>query len=290
MDPVPRPTETVAHASALGRWRLVRARPAPALRPFVLDYQDYAEHGIGPVARRELPTTVIPLILTFRGGFRIGRPDAGPVEPLPPAFLAGVHTGPVVVASTGPVRCVQVDFTPIGARRFLGMPLAALRDRVLDLETLLEGEAGGLAERLADAAAPGARFDLLDNLIGRRIAAAPNVPPVVEQAWSLMLRQGGAVRVGALAATLGRSRQAVHAAFRAELGVSPKTAAAILRFERSLRLLERAPATGLAGIALRAGYADQAHFNRDFKRFAGAPPTTIARRRLADGTGLIEPA
>ena len=51
----------------------------------------------------------------------------------------------------------------------------------------------------------------------------------------------------------------------------PKPLARILRFERAAARLRQGAA--LADAALDSGYYDQAHFNRDFRAFAGVTPT-----------------
>lgn len=60
------------------------------------------------------------------------------------------------------------------------------------------------------------------------------------------------------------------AAFREEVGVTPKTFARIVRFETAQRELRagRSPAAA----AHAAGYADQSHLHRDFCAFAGRSP------------------
>jgi AraC-like DNA-binding protein len=55
-----------------------------------------------------------------------------------------------------------------------------------------------------------------------------------------------------------------------------------LRLERARRLLE-APGATLSGVALQAGFADQAHFTRRFKQAFGATPGLLLRRRRASG-------
>ena len=59
--------------------------------------------------------------------------------------------------------------------------------------------------------------------------------------------------------------------FRAELGITPKTAARIFRFERACGLISnlRQP---LAEVAAACGYADQAHMTRDWNAFTGTSP------------------
>jgi transcriptional regulator GlxA family with amidase domain len=59
----------------------------------------------------------------------------------------------------------------------------------------------------------------------------------------------------------------------------------LLRFERALGLLGR-DGVGLAEVAFRCGYFDQAHLARDVRAFADATPSDLARRRRAD-TALV---
>lgn len=63
--------------------------------------------------------------------------------------------------------------------------------------------------------------------------------------------------------------------FLDSVGVPPKRLARIVRFTNALRTLERLT-LGNRGARTAAdyGYADQAHFVRDFRAFAGCSPTT----------------
>ncbi|HMV70392.1 MAG TPA: helix-turn-helix domain-containing protein, partial [Myxococcota bacterium] len=56
------------------------------------------------------------------------------------------------------------------------------------------------------------------------------------------------------------------------VGLSPKVIARITRFQAALRSLMRDPGVSLADVALEAGYFDQAHFIRDFRRMTGGVP------------------
>ncbi len=53
--------------------------------------------------------------------------------------------------------------------------------------------------------------------------------------------------------------------------MGPKVYQRVVRFRRVFALVSAAPERGLAAAAHRAGYYDQAHLTRDFRRFAGAP-------------------
>jgi AraC family transcriptional regulator len=62
------------------------------------------------------------------------------------------------------------------------------------------------------------------------------------------------------------------------MGLAPHQYLLHLRLERSRRLLDSENAT-LADVAQRAGFADQAHFTRFFKREYGVTPGTVLRSR-----------
>ena len=81
-----------------------------------------------------------------------------------------------------------------------------------------------------------------------------------------------------LAREAGLSLAHFARAFKASLGRAPHQHLMALRLERARRLLE-APDASLSGVALRAGFADQAHFTRLFKRQFGVTPGTFVRER-----------
>jgi AraC-like DNA-binding protein len=137
--------------------------------------------------------------------------------------------------------------------------------------------AGELAERLYEAPGWGARLDLLERAIARRVLAAPPLPAALEWGWRRLLESDGAVPIGALAEELGWSRRHLAATFREQLGLPPKTIARLLRFERAAERLRRQDPVDLGRLALDCGYYDHAHLDRDFREFSGATPSEYRR-------------
>ncbi len=252
---------------------LVNHRPDLRLRGLVRRCSDFEERSTGPVRTRELPTAEVVVIVDFGAGWGVEQAGAAPARH--GSFLAGLDDGPATVEHDGFARCVQIDVTPRGARALLGLPLEELARRVVALEDVLGAEAGRLAERFAETDGSHARFERLDRLLLARAADAEPLRPDVTWAWRRLVETGGGVRVGALAHELGCSRRHLTGRFRAELGLPPKTLARILRFRRAAELLGGSDAR-LAEIAAACGYADQAHFNRDFRAFAGTTPSALA--------------
>ena len=82
-----------------------------------------------------------------------------------------------------------------------------------------------------------------------------------------------------LAAGTGWSSRYLASRFRTEIGLTPKTAARVIRFGRARRLLVSQlaadPAARLADLAVTCGYFDQAHLAREFRALAGCPPSQL---------------
>ncbi|MEU5830475.1 helix-turn-helix domain-containing protein, partial [Micromonospora tulbaghiae] len=86
-------------------------------------------------------------------------------------------------------------------------------------------------------------------------------------------RLAAGATVAATAAEVGLGPRALHRRSRALFGYGPKTLARILRMRRALDLARTgAP---LAEVAVRSGYADQAHLTREVRELAGVPPTRL---------------
>jgi AraC-like DNA-binding protein len=93
----------------------------------------------------------------------------------------------------------------------------------------------------------------------------------VAHVFRRLLAAGGTVPVAALTAEVGWSARYLTDRFRTEIGLKPKEAARVTRFDRARRRL--VPGVRLADVAAGAGYFDQAHLAREFRALAGCPPS-----------------
>jgi AraC-like DNA-binding protein len=66
---------------------------------------------------------------------------------------------------------------------------------------------------------------------------------------------------------------------RTEIGVSPKTAARILRFEHACKLINR-ERPSLAHVAAACGFHDQPHMTREWNLLAGCTPRAWISQEL----------
>ncbi|GAA4551174.1 helix-turn-helix transcriptional regulator [Pseudonocardia xishanensis] len=262
----------------------VWARPSAALRPLVDLYTGYRTPAAAPGTHMGVPGGHLTLLLCLDGTVDIARtPDPGRSPGSFTSMVGGLHDSPAVIA-TGPAQTgLQLRLTWLGARTLLGTPASALSGDVVGLGDLIGPRADRLVARLAEAPTWRGRFALLDAALSRLAADArsPDPRPEVARAWARLARTGGTLRIEELAREVGWSRRHLALQFRGETGLTPKSAARVIRFERACDLLRAPHRPALADIAATCGYADQAHLARDFRELAGLTATAWLAERPA---------
>jgi AraC-like DNA-binding protein len=263
-------------------WEVASREPRPQLLPFLLGGPEgWAQLRGETRPLREVPFPGVPVILNLGPPWEIEDPGA-PSERRD-SFVAGLHARPTIVsAGASGWSCIELRLTPLGAHRVFGLAMNELTNRSVDLEDVLPG-AGELTGRLRDVASWAERFDLVESFLLRRLAESSPPAPEVAWSWHRLRRTGGRASIGELAAELGWSHRRLIARFREQIGLAPKVAARVLRFDHAVAALGSPRELALAEVALECGYFDQAHLNRDFRELAGTTPGAFLRARSESG-------
>jgi AraC-like DNA-binding protein len=252
----------------------------------VRDYCGYRESMPLPLRRQELPGMQVVLILEF-GPLLKHLDDAGGVTRHRSGFVAGLDERWSTTEHGGVSHGLQVNLTPLGARRVFGVPMHELAHRVTGLEDLWGGEARRLVERLAEARDWEARFQQVDAFLLRRAERGPPVDRGTAWALGRIQEADGTVDVALLARELGHSHKHLIHQFHEQVGLPPRRLARLLRFDRAVQRLKAGDVPSRwAEFAVELGYFDQAHLNRDFRQFTGGPPSALLRRALPDAGGF----
>ncbi|WP_121746174.1 helix-turn-helix domain-containing protein [Streptomyces sp. E2N166] len=226
-----------------------RVEIAMVAHPSVTLFVDLSDGGSlvhNTPGRRDIGSTVVGLV---PGDLRLGGRAAGGIE------------------------CLQIRLSPVLAAAVLGAS-TDLSGRVVSLEDVWGRDAGRAEDRLRAAASWDERFVIAVDALDRRLSTRPPLDPEVAAAWRLMLTSRGRVRVDSLANELGWSRKRLWSRFRSQIGLTPKRAARLVRFDHAAHLL--AAGNAAARVAAASGYADQAHLHREVAAFTGTTPTALA--------------
>jgi AraC-like DNA-binding protein len=263
-----------------------QARPSAALRPFVGFYSGYRQRGVAPARHRGLPSPYLTLIFTMDDPLEVAaHPDPRQRPGRYDALIGGLHLGPALITHPGRQSGVQVALRPLGCRALFGLPAAELAALDVDASAVLGDRlVEEIRDRLRSAPDWPRRFAAVDGALARLLGAEhPGVAPEVAYACRLLLADT-AVPIASVAASVGWSGRYLTDRFRAEVGLRPKEAARVARFDRARRALR--PTARLADIAAGHGFADQSHLVREFRAFAGCTPSDW----LADEFGFVQAA
>ena len=170
-------------------------------------------------------------------------------------------------------ECLQIRLEPVVAAAVLGES-TQLTGAVLSLADVWGRDAGRTEDRLRAAASWEERFTIAAEILGRRLTASLRVDPEVAYAWRRTLASRGGLRVEALADEVDWSRKRLWSRFRSQLGITPKRAGRLARFDHAAHLL--AAGRPAADVAAESGYVDQSHLHREIRAFSGLTPTSVA--------------
>jgi len=139
---------------------------------------------------------------------------------------------------------------------------------------------GGWVTRSASCRTWTERFAALDDFLLHRIGNGPAPAPEVRWAWRRLVSSDGPVPIGLLARQAGWSHKHLITKFRQQVGLTPKTAARLLRFEHAWRQLGGGEPAHWDRLAADGGYADQSHLIREFREFTGGTPADFLARSI----------
>jgi AraC-like DNA-binding protein len=155
-------------------------------------------------------------------------------------------------ATANPVLALRIAAG--AAPAVFGVAASELADRAMPLAELWPAHDGDLQAELARRVAS-AKVDHAMLHAARRLAAAP------------------ALRIEELARELALGVRQLHRRFTSAVGLSPKRFAKVARIRRAIELAGlQAP---WAGIAVDAGFYDQAHLIGEFHALAGVTPQAL---------------
>ncbi|MEV2251666.1 AraC family transcriptional regulator [Streptomyces sp. NPDC050147] len=249
-------------------WEVVVPRRAAPLDGVTLvGFRDRSDAGLD---MRVIPQPVVTVVVEL-GDDALAVENSGGSRALR-SLAAGLSPGEARVRGER-VHCVELRMSPVSAYSLLGVPPVDLEGGVFGLEELWGRQESRLREQLTVADGWDDRFALMHEFLARRHASAPSMDPEVVTSWERIVSRRGQVRIADLAVACGWSRKRLWSRFTAQVGLTPKRAAMLVRFDRAVRGLSAG--RDAAAVAVACGYADQSHLHRDILAFARCTPGAL---------------
>ncbi|MGI8873345.1 MAG: helix-turn-helix domain-containing protein, partial [Egibacteraceae bacterium] len=192
------------------------------------------------------------------------------------ARIHGVARGHVRRTLEERGRVFGVAFRPGGFRPFLRRPVSMITDRSVSASEVFGVEMPEVP--MASASDPAEMRGIVEEFL---CANLPERDPTAEAVADIVARiadDRGITRTDALAADLGMGVRRLQRLFADYVGVGPKWVIRRYRLREVTDRMATGEAIDWAGLAADLGYADQAHFIRDFTAMVGESPTVYAER------------
>jgi AraC-like DNA-binding protein len=253
--------------------------PAPVLRPFIRQYAGFLACGVTPGIHHGLPSSDVHLIISLGRPIDVlTMPNSRQLPTTFTAFVSGLQDAPAIVRQYGEVFGLHVFIKPLGVRAILGVASVEMSSLVVALTDIWGTSAGDLVEMLLAASTWSERFAVLDRVFVSKLNPTSQQPEIA-WAWQRLARSHGSVPIALLADEIGFCRRYFSERFRNAIGVAPKSAARVFRFERACQMIAD-KRESLAHVAIACGYHDQSHLTHEWNALAGCSPNVWISREL----------
>lgn len=194
--------------------------------------------------------------------------------------VSGQVNYPSHLYADGNVEMIVVVFQPYTLKAFLNLPISLLHNQEVSGYDLENKHLKRLAAQIFDCENTSLCISLIEQWLLSQIAdiltskTAYNINRITAAIKRLFAMP--AISVTELASVACLSKKQFERLFNELVGANPKEYARVVRFQKSLKLLQHCSEdTTQAQLAYQCGYADQSHFIREFKQFSGYTPLSL---------------
>ncbi|HSK13285.1 MAG TPA: helix-turn-helix transcriptional regulator [Phnomibacter sp.] len=255
-------------------------RPCEALRPYVHSfwYGRFNEDRSPLFVQQVMPTGFVELIfhLSSQHCFLL---QHGAWSKSPLYTLVGLFSKPYEVHFKDKVDCFGIRLKPEGIYNLFGVPGSKFSGEYLDMEMVLDSTFRSFSEQLIGALQPEKMVQLTEAYLLSCYRSNNINYYYLNHAAESIRNSYGMLSVDELCKQVYISQRQLEREFSEKLGLSPKQYQRLVRISRVNELLVQQGKPQLTDIGYEAGYADQAHFIREFRQFARVTPSGFLRSK-----------
>jgi AraC-like DNA-binding protein len=194
-------------------------------------------------------------------------------KPLAEIHLYGQTISRTAIYLIGNFQTIGICFFPNTLKSIFGFNADELTDSCLDVSVLAQEQGICLKEQLLNASSQAEQIEILSSYLFTQIRkTAERVDELTHYLLSQIIRSNGKISLRELQVEVQLSERGFERRFKQYVGISPKLFSRICQFQASLQQLRSNQYIKLSDVAFDNGYADQSHFIRVFKEFAGFSP------------------
>lgn len=248
-------------------------RPAANLHPYVKHYYYWHDDTTGVIT---LPQSLLSLGDQYMVFLQQGEVSCQPCHhaafQLPEASVIGHFTCSSQLRVKGPVKMVVVQLNAYGSYRMLGLNMHAISNYYRNLAKLPDSGWAQLANQLR-AADAGQVPALLDRAMQHAMQQHPYNRQAVEKVADYLQQENGHVNIAHLASRFRLSRPTLERMFMEVVGLPPRLYASMLRFKKSMRVMQQISMPQWQPVPGNEQYYNEAVLRQDYVYFNGQTPS-----------------
>ncbi|WP_306621891.1 helix-turn-helix domain-containing protein [Chryseobacterium ginsenosidimutans] len=209
---------------------------------------------------------------------------------LPDSFVYGQIKSYRDLYCNGETSLMIVVFHSYGLHALLGMSSTELIDGIVETENLFGSAATSLFDKLASHDKLDERIIILDNFFRSVLKKRPLLLQAsVTASIQFILENKGITSVKQLTDLTGCNERKLERIFMEHLGIGPKKFTNIVKLHIFLKYLKtKFETSSLTTISYEAGYYDQPHLIREFKKYTGLTPSQYLKHANLLAVNFLE--
>jgi AraC-like DNA-binding protein len=250
-----------------------KLKPSDAFLPYVNSYFFWEDDTLraAPFEAESPPNGYTAFVFNYGDPYEVHQPEG--VYKTSPAFVAGQATSSYRLVLPGNIAMAGIVFKPAAINSIFGFSIRHMKNKRVDLESLLGPEILMIPEQLAAAAGLEEKKSILEAFLTHQLNTRNVKMNFVDEAVELMIQHKGRINIQELAEQLHICKRHFQRSFLQKVGLNPKEYAVLLRLGNVCNLLIHQQEINWHDVILDAGYYDQAHFIKDFSSFIGRNPS-----------------
>lgn len=219
---------------------------------------------------RVIPTGQLFIIFELDGFVRntFDNDSLKPNNTFTQVWVSGMQKNYISISAHQNSEMFVIQFNAFGAYPFFHFPIQELNDKVIPAEQLFGEDILKLRTLILNAPDSAAKFLLAENWLTKRFKKELTPP---EELLTVIEKMHDTNSKLAFQSYTKTQKHLIDQ-FKKYVGLTPKYYQRILRFNEILQLIHKKEKIQWSQIAYQCGYADQAHFIKEFKQFSGFNP------------------
>ena len=264
--------------------------PTKELLPYIKHYLFLESEGHTIKKLRLFSDGNTGMVFCFKHSLISGVQDINNLNYLPDSFIYGqigefkdlylVHEASLII----------VVFQPDGINKLLGISANEVRDKIISTEDMFGLPGLMLYENLFDQLNPEDKLDLLNTFFLKLTPKhSLSNQTLIQSSLNFIIKNRGTITIKQLVKHTGYTERHIERVFSESIGISPKKFGNIVKLHSFLKLLkDKSVQNNITAFCYEAGYFDQSHLIKEFRKYTGITPTQYLNDTSRLATNFME--